>query len=101
MAKNWKNKSSHSMSFQLKADEDAVEFFNREMKELEDFENAIHARMKQLFDRLVSFGDSIKSEEVKDAYKMCFKLFMLGYKYGWNDRKELDDSFYELLKQII
>ena len=87
MAK-WNDTKSYSMSFDLKADEATLDFFKREMQELEDFEKVINARIKQLFDEFISVGGEKKGE----AYNLVLKVFMSGYGHGWNDRKTLDDQ---------
>lgn len=86
------NKRSISMSFNIKADEKAVDFFNRTIKEFKDFEKAINERMIQLFDENIGVG----GEKADEAYKKVLKVFMLGYGHGWNDRKELIDKMKEL-----
>jgi hypothetical protein len=92
---DWDNKGSISMSFDIKADEKAVDFFNRTMKELKDFEKAINERMIQLFDENIGVG----GEKADEAYKQVLKVFMLGYGHGWNDRKELIDKMKELCQE--
>lgn len=82
----WNDSKSFSMSFDMKADEAALDFFKREMKGLEDFEKAINARMKQLFDEYIC----VDGEEKGEAYNQILKVFMIGYGHGWNDRKEID-----------
>ena len=57
-----------------------------QMKELEDFEKVINARMKQLFDEYIC----VDGEEKGEAYNQILKVFMIGYGHGWNDRKEID-----------
>ena len=83
------------MSFDIKADEKAVDFFNRTMKELKDFEKAINERMIQLFDENIGVG----GEKADEAYKQVLQVFMLGYGHGWNDRKELIDKMKELCQE--
>lgn len=85
---NWNCKRSFSMSFDLKADEETVDFFKRQMKELEDFEKVIKARMKQLFDENIGVG----GEKAGEAYNQVLRVFMMGYGHGWNDRKAIDDE---------
>ncbi len=92
---DWNNQGGISMSFKLEADERAVDFFNRTMNELQDFESAINARMKQLFDENIGVG----GEKADEAYNQVLKVFMLGYGHGWNDRKALIDKFKECHKQ--
>jgi hypothetical protein len=92
---DWTNKGNISMSFDIKADEKAVDFFNRTMKELKDFEKAINERMIQLFDENIGVG----GEKADEAYKQVLKVFMLGYGHGWNDRKELIDKMKELCQE--
>lgn len=84
--RKWNDSKSFSMSFDMKADEATLDFFNRGMKELEDFEKVINARMKQLFDEYIR----IDGEEKGEAYNQILKVFMIGYGHGWNDRKEID-----------
>lgn len=84
----WNNETTYSMSFDLKANEDALDFFKREMKKLEDTEKAVNARMKQLFDEYICVGGEKKDE----AYNQIFKVFMIGYGHGWNDRLALDEQ---------
>ena len=92
---DWDNKGSISMSFDIKADEKAVDFFNRTMKELKDFEKAINERMIQLFDENIGVG----GEKADEAYKQVLKVYMLGSGHGWNDRKELIDKMKELCQE--
>ena len=92
---DWDNKGSISMSFDIKADEKAVDFFNRTMKELKDFEKAINERMIQLFDENIGVG----GEKADESYKQVLKVFMLGYGHEWNDRKELIDKMKELCQE--
>ena len=86
---DWNNPKNISMSFKLEADEKTVDFFNRTMKELEDFEKAVNKRMIQLFDENINIGGEKADEE---AYKQVLKVFMLGYGHGWNDCKTLFDK---------
>lgn len=82
---DWNNPKNVSMSFDVKADENAVDFFNRLKKEIGDFEKAIDERTRQLFDELVSEG----VEEKDEGYLFARALFMLGYQHGWNDHFDL------------
>ena len=84
---DWNDPKSITMSFELKADDSAVEFFRREYDELKGFGDAVNARMKAIFDENIKVGDGI--DEM--AYNQILKVFMLGYGHGWNDRKALID----------
>ena len=86
---DWKKADSYSMSFDLKADEEAVEFFNKTMKELQDSEEALKSRIKQLFDEFISIG----GEKREEGYKEILNVFALGYGLGWNDRKKVDEKW--------
>lgn len=85
---NWNDTKILSMSFDLKQNEAAVDFFNRIISDVQDFEQAINDRMKQLFDENVVLG----GEKSKEAYNQILKIFMLGYGHGWNDYKELSKA---------
>lgn len=82
---DWNNPKNFSMTFDVKADENLVDFFKRTKKELEDFEKAINERQIQLFDELVSDGVVEKG----DGYYFGRALFMAGYERGWNDHLDL------------
>lgn len=82
---DWNNPQNVSITFDVKADENAVDFFNRFTKEIGDFEKAIDERMRQLFDELVSEG----VEEKGEGYLFARSLFMSGYQHGWNDHFDL------------
>ena len=85
---DWNDTKNLSMSFDLKSNEAAVDFFNRTINDIQDFEQAINARMKQLFDENIGIG----GEKSKEAYNQVLKIFMLGYGFGWNDYKALVDK---------
>ena len=82
---DWNDTKNLSMSFGLIPNETAVDFMNRVLGDLEDFEQAINARMKQLFDENICIG----GEKSKEAYNQVLKIFMLGYGHGWNDYRAL------------
>ena len=75
---DWDNKGSISMSFDIKADEKAVDFFNRTMKELKDFEKAINERMIQLFDENIGVGGArTSSDQTASASKSTIKCWRI------------------------
>jgi hypothetical protein len=82
---DWNNPKNFSITFDVKADEKSVDFFNRFTKEIGDFEKAIDERIRQLF--VERFGEHGK--EKNEGYDIARKLFMIGYQYGWNDHFDL------------
>ena len=90
----WNDTKNLSMSFGLKPNEEAFSFFEELIGDLNDFEQAINARMKQLFDENISVGGELKDE----VYNQVPKVFMLGYGFGWNDYKSLADKTNETEK---
>lgn len=89
--KEWNNSKYISMSFDLKVDEQTVDFFTRKINEIGNFEQVINARIKQLFDE--NIGVDVAEKGV--SYHQVLMVFMLGYGHGWNDRKALVDIFQE------
>ena len=85
---DWNDTKNLSMSFGVKPNEEAMDYFNRIIDDFRGFEEAINARMKQLFDENISVGGELKDE----VYNQVLKVFMLGYGHGWNDYKSLTDK---------
>ena len=90
----WNDEKSVSMSFDVEADEAAVDSFKRLMKEFDDFEKAANVRTKQLFDKYIR----IAGEKADEAYNQVLNVFRVGYMNGWNDRKEVDDKYIRHMK---
>ena len=84
---DWNNDNPNtlSMSFDLKPDRQAIEFFTNMMNDFKSNEEAIGKRIEQLFDEFFG-GDS---EEHREERELALRLFSLGYQLGWNDHYEL------------
>lgn len=79
------NPNTWSMSFDLKPDKQAEEFFNSMMNDFKSNEEAIKKRIEQLFDEFITVDAKLPQE----AYEQAMRLFSLGYQLGWNDHYEL------------
>lgn len=84
-----KDHKSSSMSFSFDAGESIVDFLNRQMKEHQDLEKAVKARIEQLFDKYSDMGENEKSK----AYYQILSVFTLGYGLWWNDCKDMNEIY--------
>lgn len=79
------NPNTWSMSFDLKPDKQAEEFFNSMMNDFKSNEEAINKRIEQLFDEFVP----LSPKAPQDIREKLFEIFCSGYQLGWNDHQEL------------
>ncbi len=84
MAK-WNDQKNFSMTFKVEPNEDAVAYFERMEREMQDRETAFKERIKQLFDEEIDVG--VKSG---NGYATILRVFAIGYQHGWNDCHSLN-----------
>lgn len=81
----WNDKTSWTMTFDMRVDETMEDFVMQMQAEMKDREEAFRERIKQLFDEYIK----IDGETPSEAYNQILQIFAIGYQNGWNDHYSL------------
>ena len=90
---NMSEKQCYSISFDMKASEEAKDYFLRMVEEHKEKIDAIRERIESLFKEFCQIGSDLDKEKTNEAYHQLLTLFSIGYRLGWND-------YYHLNKEI-